>query len=108
MHMTLKQKNTKTEDVQDAAKTTTPPSSVMKDLADLLVGTWKIAGDAQGETRYERVDGGHFLLQHVQLDYDGRRIEGLEVLGHLHPIDKSPTKEIWTRFYSHHDGLTLD
>ena len=84
------------------------PSEAMKTLADLLVGRWKITGDAQGETRYEGAEGGHFLLQRVHLDYAGRRIEGMEVLGHLHPLDRDPTDEVWTRFYSYRDGLTLD
>jgi hypothetical protein len=93
---------------QERAPGSARPSEAMKKLANLLVGRWNITGDAQGETRYESAEGGHFLLQHVRLDYAGRRIEGMEVLGHLHPLERDPTDEVWTRFYSYRDGLTLD
>lgn len=84
------------------------PSAALGRLAEALAGTWKISGDAQGQARYERPEGGHFLFQHVELEYAGRKIQGLEVLGHLHRLDAPPTKEVWTRFYSYLDGLTLD
>jgi hypothetical protein len=84
------------------------PSAAFERLAAALVGSWKIDGDAQGQTRFERPESGHFLFQHVELEYAGRKIRGLEVLGHFHPLDTPPTKEIWTRFYKYDDGLTLD
>ena len=106
--MTREAKGTRTERTQDRAIEATPPSQAMKQLAEVLLGRWRITGDANGETRYESTNGGHFLVQHVQLVYAGRRIEGMEVLGHLHPIEQAATEEVWTRFYSHLDGLTLD
>ncbi len=72
-----------------------------------LVGTWQISGDAQGQSTYEWAEGGFFLLQHVTLEY-GRKIKGLEVIGHLQRPNQEPSNEIWTRFYSFLDGLTLD
>ena len=106
--MTLEKKGTRTARIDHVATGAARPSEAMKNLAEVLLGRWKITGDAHGETRYESADGGHFLLQHVHLDYAGRRIEGMEVLGHLHPIEQAPTAEVWTRFYSYLDGLTLD
>jgi len=47
-------------------------------------------------------------LQHVNMKYGGRRIQGLEVIGRIHRIDEKPSKEIRSRFYSSNDGLTLD
>lgn len=106
--MTPAKKSPTNAGTDHVAPGTARPSGAMKKLAEVLLGRWKITGDAQGETRYESTDGGHFLLQHVHLDYAGRRIEGMEVLGHLHPIEQAPTEEVWTRFYSYLDGLTLD
>src|SRR4051812_16462563 len=94
--MALEKKGTRADRTHDAAIGAARPSKAMKKLADVLLGRWKITGDAHGETRYESADGGHFLLQHVHLDYAGRRIEGMEVLGHLHPIEQAPTEEVWT------------
>jgi len=75
---------------------------------DRLVGTWRISGGARGKIRFERTGGGFFLLQHVELEYNGRKIEGLEVIGHVHFPGDKPTPEIHSRFYSFLDGLTLD
>lgn len=52
--------------------------------------------------------GGHFLLQHVDLEYGGRKIRGLEVIGHEYPLEGRPSKEIESRFYDASTGLTLD
>jgi len=30
-----------------------------------LVGTWEMSGDVQGTVSYEWMDGGFFLIQHV-------------------------------------------
>jgi hypothetical protein len=75
---------------------------------DRLIGSWKLTGDATGLNSFEWMDGRHFLLQHVDMKYGGRRIQGLEVIGHLHRIDEKPSIEIRSRFYSSNDGLTLD
>jgi hypothetical protein len=32
-------------------------------LGDRLVGTWKVSGEAEGETSWEWTDGGFFLIQ---------------------------------------------
>jgi hypothetical protein len=48
---------------------------------DRLVGTWKVSGGAQGRVTYEWMEGGFFLLQHVELEQYGQRIKGMEVIG---------------------------
>jgi hypothetical protein len=87
---------------------TTPPSPALEHLGDKLVGTWKLTGGAEGTIRFEWQEGGHFLFQHIDLTVLGRHIKGVEVIGHLHRVSEEPSAEIWTRFYSFLDGLTLD
>jgi hypothetical protein len=90
-----------------ASQQSPKPNPDLKSL-ERLVGTWKVTDDAQGEVRYEWTEGGFFLTQHVDLVKDGRKIKGVEFIGHLQPLGEKPSKEIRTRFYSFTDGLTLD
>ena len=83
------------------------PNHDLKSL-DRLVGTWKVSGDAQGQVRYEWMEGGFFLVQHFDFEHGGRKIKGIEVIGHLQRLGEEPGKEIRTRVYSFLDGLTLD
>jgi hypothetical protein len=71
---------------------------------DKLIGTWKVSGEASGTVRYERVEGGFFLLQHVELG--GSR--GLEVIGHEHRYGEEPSADIKSRYYGFGEGETLD
>ncbi|HZT77565.1 MAG TPA: hypothetical protein VFA27_13010 [Vicinamibacterales bacterium] len=90
------------------ARSNSAPSPALKRLGDKLVGTWRLTGGAEGTVRFEWLEGRHFLIQHVDLTVRGRQIKGIEVLGHLHRVNEPPSDEIWTRFYSFLDGLTLD
>lgn len=87
-----------------------PPPAPNPDLKSLdkLVGTWQISGEAQGQIRYEWMEGGFFLVQHVDLEHSGRTIKGIEMIGHLHGFGEAPGSDIRSRFYSFLDGLTLD
>ena len=71
---------------------------------DKLIGTWKVSGEASGTVRYERVEGGFFLLQHVELG----RSRGLEVIGHEHRYGEEPSADIKSRYYGFGEGETLD
>jgi hypothetical protein len=42
-----------------------------------LIGAWEISGDATGIVKYEKAEGGFFLTQQVDLEYNGRKISGL-------------------------------
>lgn len=53
------------------------------------------------------MDGGYFLLQHVDLVQGGQTIRGLEVIGHNRPFMEDPDDEIRSRFYDSM-GNTLD
>ena len=72
-----------------------------------LVGTWKVSGGAEGTVTYEWMEGGHFLVQHVDLEQFGQRIKGIEIIGRLHPFGGEPSDDVVSRFYDNM-GNTLD
>ncbi len=86
---------------------TNNPSSALKHLSR-LVGKWKLSGDAHGQIEYKWLEGGHFLMQEVDIEYGGKPIKGIELIGRIQKPGEQPTREIWSRFYSFFDGLTLD
>ena len=53
------------------------------------------------------MEGGHFLLQHLELEQDGEPIRGLEVIGHLRPYGEAPSADVHSRYYDS-AGATLD
>jgi hypothetical protein len=85
------------------------PSQPNPDLErlDRLVGTWNVSGGAQGQVTYQWMEGGFFLLQHVELDQYGQRIKGIEIIGHERPFGAEPGADITSRFYDNL-GNTLD
>ena len=84
----------------------TGPDAALRAL-DRLVGTWEVTGGARGAVHYEWMEGGHFLVQHVDLGQNGQRIKGLEVIGRLRPFGGEPSGDIVARFYDNM-GNTLD
>ena len=74
---------------------------------DRLVGTWTVSGGAEGTVRYEWMDGGYFLLQHVDLAHDGNHVNGLEVIGNLRPFGEPAGADVVSRFYGS-AGETFD
>jgi hypothetical protein len=74
---------------------------------DALVGTWRLSGDTSGTVRYEWMEGGFFLLQHLDIQQGDQRTVGLEVIGHLRPYDGEPSADIRSRYYGG-GGDTLD
>jgi hypothetical protein len=87
---------------QPAAK----PNPDMEGL-NKLVGTWNVTGGAQGQVTYEWMEGGFFLLQHVDLEQDGQRLKGIEVIGHEQSFGAPPSDDIKSRYYDTM-GNTLD
>jgi hypothetical protein len=87
---------------QPAAK----PNPDMEGL-NKLVGTWNVTGGAQGQVTYEWMEGGFFLLQHVDLEQDGQRLKGIEVIGHEQTFGAPPSQDIKSRKYDS-IGNTLD
>jgi hypothetical protein len=73
-----------------------------------LVGTWAMSGDMRGTVTYEWMEGSFFLIQRVDLGQQGgKRIKGLEVIGHERLFGAEPSEEIKSRFYSN-TGDTID
>ncbi|MGB9288217.1 MAG: hypothetical protein WCC31_05885 [Terracidiphilus sp.] len=83
-------------------------SPALRRIGEIFVGAWNLSGGATGTVRFEWAEGGLFLIQRVDLTVFGRKIKGVEMIGHLHRIGEDPSDDIWTRFYSFGDGLTLD
>ncbi|WP_339265105.1 hypothetical protein MKY48_17840 [Paenibacillus sp. FSL W8-0187] len=73
----------------------------MTDLQTLnrLVGTWDISGGAEGTVTYEWMEGGHFLIQRVQLSQNGQEVKGIEFIGHLKPFGERTSTDIRSRYY---------
>jgi hypothetical protein len=83
------------------------PNLDLKSL-DRLVGTWKVSGpDIDGHVTFEWMEGGFFLMQHVDFVHGGRKIKGIEIIGHLQPFGEAPSQDIKSRFYDTM-GNTLD
>lgn len=90
-----------------AAQQSPQPSPALKQL-DRLVGAWKVSGDAQGQIEYEWMDGGFFLLQHVEMVHGDHVIKGIEVIGQERVFGAAePSPDIKSRFYDN-AGNTLD
>jgi hypothetical protein len=64
-------------------------------------------GEVRETVTYEWMEGGFFLIQHVDLEQYGQRIKGLEIIGHERPFGADPSEEIKSRFFSN-TGNTLD
>ena len=45
------------------------------------------------------MEGGFFLMQHVDFVHGGRKIKGIEIIGHLQPFGEEPSKDIKSRYY---------
>ena len=82
------------------------PSAAMTALSRLN-GTWKVSGGATGTVTYEPLDGGHFLMQHVELESSGQLNKGIEVIGHLNPFGEGRSELVHSRFYDN-GGNTFD
>jgi hypothetical protein len=85
------------------------PPTPNPDLENLnrLVGTWQVSGGAQGKVTYEWMEGGFFLIQHVELEQYGQNIKGIEIIGHEQQFGAAPGEDIKSRFFDNM-GNTLD
>ena len=77
------------------------------DSLERLVGTWEVSGESEGTVRYEWLEGGYFMLQHIELHHGGQTTKGLEVIGHLRPYGGESSPDIRSRYYDA-GGDTLD
>ncbi|MBI5964379.1 MAG: hypothetical protein HY863_12955 [Chloroflexi bacterium] len=96
---------TKNDNIQTQQQTPMPNPD-LKSL-DRLVGTWKVSGGAQGTVTYEWMEGGFFLIQYFDLELEGHKVKGIEVIGHLKSFDGQSSDDIKTRIYDNM-GNTFD
>lgn len=90
-----------------AYRHTPTPNPDLKSL-DRLVGAWNVSGpNISGHVTYEWMEGGFFLMQHVDIVHDGRKIKGIEIIGHERRFGAEPSEDIKTRYYDT-TGDTLD
>lgn len=93
----------------DTTQAAHQPPTPQPDLNGLnkLVGTWNVSGGAQGQVRYEWMEGKFFLIQHIDLQNNGHRTKGIEIIGHLQLFGQEPSAEIRSRYYGS-AGETFD
>jgi hypothetical protein len=58
------------------------PSPDPNALGDRLVGTWTVSGAAEGETTWEWMDGGFFLIHRGWKGRGGAEQSYLQIIGH--------------------------
>ena len=97
----------KENDTENQVQQMPKPNPDLKSL-EKFIGTWKLSGGAQGTIRFEWMEGGFFLIQHVELEHNGRKHKGIEIIGHEQKIGAEPSKEIKSRYYGFRDGITQD
>ena len=76
-------------DTNNAQEDRSPqPNPALKSL-DVMVGTWELKGresgpdgEIHGQLAFEWLEGGFYLVQHVDIDYIGRKITGVEYIGY--------------------------
>jgi hypothetical protein len=90
----------------DSPETPTPAADIQA-LGERLLGAWQVSGGAEGVVRYEWMEGGFFLVQHVELEQYGQKVKGMEIIGHLRPFGEPPSPDIHSRFFDS-TGNTLD
>jgi hypothetical protein len=83
------------------------PDAALKSL-DVLVGTWKLSEETQGQVRFEWMDGGFFLIQRFDFVQGGHHVKGMEVIGRERLFGSAESSEdIKSRVYDS-EGNTLD
>src|SRR5262245_42243049 len=78
------------------------PLADLKTLGDRLVGTWALSGDVEGETTWEWMEGGYFLIQRGWTRRDGVERRYVQVIGHDRMLGFEPAEAITGRLYTDH------
>ena len=82
------------------------PPADLKALGDRLVGSWKISGEAEGETSWEWLEGGFFLIQRGWSRREGAEQKYLQIIGYDRMPGAEPADAITGRLYTN-QGDTL-
>jgi hypothetical protein len=77
------------DDNSDARAYEPPGPNPALGSLEVMVGTWELRGresgpegEIHGRPTFEWMEGGFYLVQHVEIDYIGRRIAGTEYIGY--------------------------
>lgn len=74
----MTEQNTLKEDDQQQSL----PHPTLRSL-DRLVGMWRVSGPSlDGQVTYSWMEGGFFLLQHIDLDQGEQKTGGIEIIGY--------------------------
>jgi len=76
-------------------------------VLDKLVGTWKISGGTEGETTYEWMEGGFFLIQRGSITREEETYSYLQIIGRERGPGAEPADAITGRLYTSR-GDTLE
>ena len=96
-----------TDNSTTPAQQSPAPALDLKSL-DRLVGKWRVSGpEIDGFSTFEWLDGGFFLIQHIDFVHSGHQVKGMEVIGHLHLFGAEPSEDIKSRYYGS-TGETFD
>jgi dihydrofolate reductase len=82
------------------------PPADLKALGDRLVGSWNVSGETEGETSWEWMDGGFFLIQRGWTRREGVEQKYLQIIGCDRMPGSEPAAAITGRLYTSH-GDTL-
>ena len=76
---------------------------------DKLVGTWRISGpEIQGQVSYQWLEGGFFLVQHVDFVHSGHKVKGIEIIGYERGFGATePSKDIKSHWFDD-EGNTFE
>jgi|GEM_PF-725285 len=73
---------------------------------DPYVGTWSLQGkeareygEIHGTLRFEWMEGGYFLMQHVDINHAGQPIKGIEVIGYGRDWDGTAPEHCTSHFF---------
>jgi hypothetical protein len=85
-----------------------PPTAAadLKALGDRLVGSWEVSGEAEGETSWEWMEGGFFLVQRGWSRREGNDQTYVQIIGYDRFPGSAPAEEITGRLYTN-QGDTL-
>src|SRR4029450_8181816 len=78
----------------------------LKALGDRLVGSWKVSGEAEGESSWEWMEGGFFLIHRGWSRREGGEQKSPQIIGYDRMPGSQPADAISGRLYTS-NGDTL-
>jgi hypothetical protein len=67
---------------------------------EVLVGTWHVSGPTiHGQVTFEWLEGGFFLVQHVDLNHSGHTIKAIEIIGYGRDWTGTPSQDCTSHLF---------